>query len=320
MTDKPIDSPTARPGTHPRHKRFDRHHRQPRQDQRPPHALPPPNGREWLYGRQPVKEMLAAARRTVYRIFTAGNIRQAQELDALLHAANQAAIPISELPPSELDRLADGGNHQGIVAETAPYPYFEFAQLTDQLADGSIPQPLLLILDHIQDPQNLGALLRSAECAGVHAVCIPSNRATGVTPSACRASAGAAEHMHVCKVTNISETLRRLKKLDVWIAGLESTPLSTDVANTDLTGPIALVVGSEADGLQRLVRETCDYLVKIPMLGKVASLNAATAGAIALFEIQRQRAVANLTASPRRNTTPQPHASASLPARPSPCP
>jgi 23S rRNA (guanosine2251-2'-O)-methyltransferase len=158
-----------------------------------------------------------------------------------------------------------------------------------RLARESQASPFLLLLDHVQDPQNLGSLLRTAEAAGVHGVIIPGRRAAGVTPAAVRASAGAAEHVRVALVANLVQAMRQLKAEGVWIAGLEAAPDAQLYTKAALSGPLGLVIGSEGQGLARLVRETCDFLIRLPMLGRVESLNAGVAGAIALYEARRQR-------------------------------
>jgi 23S rRNA (guanosine2251-2'-O)-methyltransferase len=147
----------------------------------------------------------------------------------------------------------------------------------------------LLVLDCIQDPQNLGALLRTAEAAGVSGVVIAQDRAVGITPAVVNASSGATEHLRIARVTNIARALEKLKKADIWVVGLEDAPDAQDYATADLRGPLAIVVGSEGEGIRRLVRDTCDFVVRLPMLGKITSLNAAVAGSIVLYETLRQR-------------------------------
>jgi 23S rRNA (guanosine2251-2'-O)-methyltransferase len=152
---------------------------------------------------------------------------------------------------------------------------------------------LLLMLDHVQDPQNLGALLRSAECAGVDGVLIPKDRAAAVTSTVVRASAGASEHLRVVKVTNLVRTMKSLRDHGIWWAGLEGSPEAVLYSEADLAGSVGLVVGSEGRGLSRLVRETCDYLIRLPLRGRIHSLNAAVAGGLALYECLRQRDLAD---------------------------
>jgi 23S rRNA (guanosine2251-2'-O)-methyltransferase len=244
--------------------------------------------RELIYGRQPVREMLRAQRRQVFRLLLAHTIKTAGIVGEILMLAEQAGVPVQLVSRQELDKLGGEVNHQGLAAEVSGYPYVDLGALLATAHRGGMP-PFLLLLDHIQDPQNLGSLLRSAEAAGVHGVVIPDRRAAGVTPAAVRASAGAAEHMHVVQVTNLVRTMEILKTEGVWLAGLDPMPSAVIYTQADLGGSLGLVVGSEGKGLSRLVRETCDFLIKLPMRGEVESLNASAAGAITLYEAYRQR-------------------------------
>jgi 23S rRNA (guanosine2251-2'-O)-methyltransferase len=244
--------------------------------------------REILYGRQPVRETLRAGRRQVFKLLQAQGIKPAGIVRQILTLAEQANIPVQAVDRRELDKLGGEVNHQGLAAEVSGYPYMDLAALLDITQQASEP-PFLLLLDHIQDPQNLGSLLRTAEAAGVHGVVLPSRRAAGVTPAAVRASAGAAEHVRVALVANLVQAMDRLKTEGIWLAGLEALPDAQLYTRIDLSGPLGLVVGSEGQGLTRLVQQTCDFLLKLPMLGTVESLNAGVAGAIALYEVRRQR-------------------------------
>jgi 23S rRNA (guanosine2251-2'-O)-methyltransferase len=188
----------------------------------------------------------------------------------------------------ELDRLGGEANHQGLAAEVSGYPYVDLEALLAAAQQAGDP-PFLLLLDHVQDPQNLGSLLRSAEAAGVHGVVLPGRRATGVTPAAVRASAGAAEHVRVAQVGNLVQAMQTLKGQNVWLAGLDARSEAQLYSEADLGGPLGIVVGSEGQGLARLVRDTCDFLLRLPMHGQVGSLNAGVAGALALYEARRQR-------------------------------
>ena len=247
--------------------------------------------RETLYGRQPVREALRAGRREIFRICMLRDPRPSPDLDEIRQWAARRGVPVRETDRGELERIADGGNHQGVAVEASAYPYAEFDALLAAPAEKRNP-PLLLLLDHVEDPQNVGSLLRTAEAAGVSGVALPVDRAAAVTPAAVRASSGASEHLRICRVVNLVRAMNALKEQGVWLAGLEMAPEAKPLAETDLTGPIGLVVGSEGHGMGRLVRETCDHVVYIPMFGKVSSLNAGVAGGIALFEIRRQREVA----------------------------
>ena len=244
--------------------------------------------REILYGRQPVRETLRAGRRQVFKLLQAQGVKPTGVVRQILTLAEQAHIPIQTVDRRELGKLGGEVNHQGLAAEVSGYPYLDLAALLDLSQQAGEP-PFFLLLDHIQDPQNLGSLLRSADAAGAHGVVLPGRRAAGVTPAAVRASAGAAEHVPVALVANLVQAMERLKTEGIWLAGLEALPGAPMYTQIDLSGPLGLVVGSEGQGLARLVREQCDYLVRLPMHGQVESLNAAVAGSIALYEVRRQR-------------------------------
>ena len=238
--------------------------------------------RELLYGRNAVYECLLARRRDVFKLTVAEGAQEKGTLAQCLQLAQERRIAVQRAPRTQLDKVNEG--HQGIVAEASGYPY---ATLDDLL---SAHQPLLfLVLDCIQDPQNLGTLLRTAEAVGVSGVIVAQDRAASVTPAVVNTSSGATEHVKIARVTNITRALESLKQSDVWIIGLEDTSGAQDYAMVDLRGPLAIVVGSEGQGIRRLVRETCDILVKLPVLGNITSLNASVAGSILLYETLRQR-------------------------------
>ena len=244
--------------------------------------------REILYGRQPVREALRAGRRQVFRLLLAQGVKPTAIVGEVLNLAERASVPVRAVERQELDKVGGEVNHQGLAAEVSTYPYADLEALPDA-AGRAEEAPFLLLLDHVQDPQNLGSLLRSAEAVGVHGVVIPHRRAAGVTPAVVRASAGAAEQLSVAQVTNLVQTMKALKERDVWIAGLEDDPHAELLWQARLDGPLALVVGSEGAGMRRLVKETCDLKIRLPMVGKINSLNAAVAGSIALYEIAHQR-------------------------------
>jgi 23S rRNA (guanosine2251-2'-O)-methyltransferase len=244
--------------------------------------------REILYGRQPVRETLRAGRRQVFKLLLAKGVKSTGIVSQILALAEQAGVPVQVVERQSLDGLGGEAHHQGLAAETSGYPYMDLGALLES-ARQSGEAPFLLLLDHVQDPQNLGSLLRTGEAAGVHGVVIPHRRAAGVTPAAVRASAGAAEHVRVAQVTNLVQAMERLKAEGVWLAGLEALHDAQLYDQANLTGPLGLVVGSEGQGLARLVRETCDFLIRLPLRGQVESLNAAVAGAVALYEVRRQR-------------------------------
>ncbi|HMC06225.1 MAG TPA: 23S rRNA (guanosine(2251)-2'-O)-methyltransferase RlmB [Solirubrobacterales bacterium] len=221
----------------------------------------PPKRRpaEVVYGRRPVAEA-RRGRRRVRRVWTS-----------------------SDLPAPELTRLAGSPDHQGIVAEVDPFPYADPRELLER------PDGLLVALDQVQDPRNLGAVCRSAEAAGADGVVIPSRRAAAVTAVACKASAGAVEHLPVARVPNLADWLATAKEAGAWVYGGEAGA-ATPHDRADLTGKVVLVLGSEGGGLRRRVAAGCDLLISVPVRGRVASLNVAAAAAVLLFEAARQRA------------------------------
>jgi 23S rRNA (guanosine2251-2'-O)-methyltransferase len=243
--------------------------------------------RETLYGRHGVREALRAGRREAYQLLLADTVRQADAIAEVLAIAADRRIPVQRVDRRRLDALG-GFNHQGVVLESSEYPYVDVERILAEAGRQKIA-PFLLLLDLLQDPQNLGSLLRAAEAVGVHGIVIQRRRAAGVTPAVVSASAGAVEHLLVAQVTNLVDTMGLLKERDVWVAGLERSRAALRYDRADLTGGLALVVGSEGQGLRRLVRERCDFLVELPMRGQVASLNAAVAGSIVLYEAYRQR-------------------------------
>jgi 23S rRNA (guanosine2251-2'-O)-methyltransferase len=236
-----------------------------------------------LYGRNSVLEALRAGR-AIRRVLLADG---AHGLDILVAEARRRRITFEIHDRRELDRRA-GDHHQGVVAEAEPFSYAHPDDLLAAAADRGEP-PLLLALDSLQDPQNFGTLLRTAQAVGTHGVLVPEHRAVGVTPAVSNASAGAVEHLRVARVTNLARALGQLKSRGVWVYGL-SVDAEADYWDVDLSGPLALVVGSEGSGVGRLVRETCDVLVRIPMAeGAIQSLNASVAGSLVLYEAFRQR-------------------------------
>jgi 23S rRNA (guanosine2251-2'-O)-methyltransferase len=244
---------------------------------------------EWLYGRNAVRETLRAARRRVYRVYLAAGIQRKDVVDEIVTLAGAAGVSIQEVDRARMDALAGDARHHGVMAEVTPYPYVAWPALLDALANTS-SHPLVLILDYIQDPQNLGTLVRAAEGLAVDGIVIPERRAAGITAAVVNASAGATEHMPIVAATNLVRAMGDLKARGLWLAGLEQTPDALWHTRADLAGPLGLVIGSEGKGMSRLVRESCDFFIQLPMLGQVNSLNAAVAGSVALYEIWRQRA------------------------------
>lgn len=246
--------------------------------------------RETLYGRQPVRESLRAGRRTPYRLFLAKGIVKTPIIDEIIELASLKHVQITELSRNEMSTHTGTADHQGIALETSGFPYVNVDDMLS-LASERHETPLLLLLDLIQDVHNLGSLIRTAEATGVHGVIIPDRRAAGVNPAAVNASSGAFEYLLVSSVTNLAQEIDRLKRADIWIAGLEDSPEAQLYTEIDMTVALAIVVGSEGSGMRRLVRERCDWLIAIPMHGKINSLNAAIAGSVALYEALKQRRI-----------------------------
>ena len=213
--------------------------------------------------------------------------RRDRRLAELLERIEPLAIPVEEVPRQTLDRLAAGGAHQGIVAGFLGRDPLPEGALTE-LLEGANGPPLLLVLDGVQDPHNLGACLRTADAAGVHAVIAPKDNAVGLTPTVCKVASGAAEAVPYVQVTNLARVMDGLKQQGVWMIGTAGEAES-DLFQTDLAGPLGLVMGGEGKGLRRLTRERCDLLVHLPMFGTVESLNVSVATGICLYEAVRQR-------------------------------
>lgn len=241
---------------------------------------------EYVWGRNPVLETLRSPR-TVKRLLIAEGQREAPALASILQEVERQRIPVEMVPRPRLDQLSQGAVHQGclVIVEARRYAsvdeILEYARV--QNAD-----PFLLILDAIQDVNNLGSLLRTAEAAGVHGVILPQHHAAEVNATVVKTSAGATEHLLIAQETNLTRTIEMLKKENIWVIGLVGET-QTGYDQADLTGALALVVGNEGKGISRLVREHCDMLVRLPMYGQINSLNAAVAGSIALYEALRQR-------------------------------
>jgi len=241
---------------------------------------------EYVWGRNPVLETLHSAR-YIKRILLAGGQREVPALVAILQEAARRHIPIETVPRERLDQLSHGAVHQGCLAVVEARKYVDLEQIL-AYAERKNEAPFLLVLDAIQDINNLGSLLRTAEAVGVHGVILPEHRAAEVTGTVIKTSAGASEHLLIAQETNLTRTIELLKKQNIWVVGLAGEA-KTEYNRANLTGALALVVGNESKGISRLVREHCDILIKLPMRGHVNSLNAAVAGSIALYEALRQR-------------------------------
>jgi len=252
-----------------------------------PRSLPLAERGEWIYGRRPVLEVVKAERRHLYEAVLPAEGRDAPEVAEIRGILLTRGVPFKTVERDVLDTLCDGGNHQGVALRTGGFPYSDMTVVLSMVKED--PNAIVLFLDHIEDPQNVGSMLRTAEAAGVCAVILPEDRASGVTPGVVRASAGASEHICVVKVINLVRAMKEVQEARAWLTGLDFGDDAKPHTQIDFTGRVGLVVGSEGAGLSRLVRESCDFIACLPMKGKVASLNAGVAGGIALYEIVRQQ-------------------------------
>jgi len=242
---------------------------------------------EILFRRNAVRECLRAGRRKIYRLRVArdGDLKDAHDI---LAEARRRKIEIEESDKKTLNLVTHGEPHQGVVLEVGAYVYADLTEIVAR-AEQRREAPFVLLLDLVQDPRNVGALLRTAEAMGVHGVVIQERRGCDITPTVVTTSAGAAEHLLVAQVTNLVEAMRWWRDRDVWLVGLGLSPEARAFDEIDLNMPLGLVIGNEGDGLRRLVRDRCDFLVKLPMFGRVQSLNAAIAGSLAIYAARRAR-------------------------------
>jgi 23S rRNA (guanosine2251-2'-O)-methyltransferase len=248
-----------------------------------------------IYGLIPVLEALRVGHKQLEHIAIAEGARN-ERLRELLELAKRNRVPVHRVPRLALDRAVPGVTHQGIVARTAASKYRDADELLEQLGAqvNSDNEPLVLGLDSVEDPRNLGAILRTAECAGVGGVFIPERRAVGLTATVAKAAAGALEHVSVARVTNLVQLIEQLKQRNIWVIGAAADGTS-DYTEWDWTVPSALFLGGEGTGLHRLVRERCDALVRIPVHGRIESLNVSVAAGIILYEALRQRSARHST-------------------------
>ena len=243
--------------------------------------------KEFLYGRNAVYEALRAGRRALFGLELAEGAKPAGRLAEIIELAGKKKVPVRTAPRTRLDKL--NANHQGVALEAAEYPYSDVVEIMEQPGKrGELP--FVLIIDSLQDPQNFGVLLRTAEIVGVHGVIIPLARTVGVTPAVVNASAGATEHLRVAQ-SNLSQAIDALKESDVWIVGLDQNGQEmSEGSDRHLHGSVGLVVGSEGEGLHQLTQKKCDVLLRLPMKGRIESLNAAVAGSVALYLAYMARA------------------------------
>ena len=240
-----------------------------------------------LYRRNTVLEALRGERRTLRRLWVQQGLPE-RDLQPIREAARARGIAVSEAPKQKLSNLARDNSHQGVVLEASEYPYSDIYEMLE-LAQGREERPFFLLLDLLHGPQNIGTLLRTAEICGVHGVIIQDRRAPEITPSIAIHAAGATEHLLIAQVTNLVETMKSLKEEDVWLVGMDLSAEAQPLAHVDLDMALGIVVGHEGQGMRRLVRETCDILLQLPMRGQVESFNAAIAGSILIFEAWQAR-------------------------------
>ncbi len=237
-----------------------------------------------LEGRNPIREAIKAGR-NIERLLVAEGEIQGSVKEIVYDAKSNGAI-IQEVERARLDRISQTGAHQGLIAYVAVKEYVSVEDILDYAREKG-EDPFIVVLDGICDPQNLGAIIRSAECAGVHGVIIPERRAVGLTPVVAKCSAGAIEYMRIARVTNISQTIEKLKKEGVWVYGASME--GKNYSRVNMTGACALVIGAEGEGLSTLVKRNCDCLVSLPQLGKIDSLNASVAAGILIYDCLRQK-------------------------------
>lgn len=238
-----------------------------------------------IEGRNPVIEAIRGNRR-IDKILLQRDI-SGEKIDWIIEQAQKENILVERVSKNQLDNIASSHSHQGIIAFAEPVRLVSPREIVDYSRERN-EDPLIIILDQIQDPHNFGSIIRTAYTAGAHGIIFQDKRAASITPVVVKSSAGAIEHILMSEVTNINKAIEDLKELGLWIAGADIQG-EQSLFEVDLTGPLGIVIGSEGEGLRRLVREKCDFLVKIPMKGRLGSLNASVAGAIIIYEVLRQR-------------------------------
>lgn len=237
---------------------------------------------EFLYGHWAVIEAMRGGRRKINALMIHERAERRGAVGEVMTMAEELNLPIQRVQRRILDDLANNGNHQGLALRVGPYPYCDLEDILS-LAARRGEKPFILLLDLLKDPQNVGSLIRVSDAVGVHGIVIQERRSVAVTPAVVNASSGAVEHINVAQVPNLVNAMKQLKAEDIWLVGLDVGPNIPPLDKTDLNMALGLVMGSEGEGLRRLVRDTCDLLLTLPMRGEVGSLNVATAGAIALY-------------------------------------
>jgi 23S rRNA (guanosine2251-2'-O)-methyltransferase len=245
--------------------------------------------KEWIYGRNAVYECLRARRRHFFRLKLAQGIEEKGHLSEILQMASELKVPIERVPRANFNALGSG--HQGVALEASGYPYCSLIDVIS-LAGQRNETPFVLILDVLQDPQNLGSLLRTGEAVGIHGVLLPFRHTATISPAVVNSSAGASEHLLIVQV-NLAQAIQELKDHNVWVIGLEAGAEAQELSKVRLDGPLALVIGGEGSGMRTLVRKSCDNLLRLPMRGSIESLNAAVAGSIVLYFAWQTRGFSN---------------------------
>lgn len=238
-----------------------------------------------IEGRNAVIEALKSDRTIEYILIAKGDM--VGSISVVLGLAKEKGIVTKEVDRRKLDQMSQTASHQGVIAVITPYKYFELNDIFKH-AEEKGEKPFIIILDEIEDPHNFGSIIRTAEVCGAHGIIIPKRKNVGATPIVYKTSAGAIEHMKIVKVTNINTAIEEMKERGMWVYGADMDG-ENYIFNTDLTGAVALVIGSEGRGISKLTKEKCDVLVKIPMVGEITSLNASVAGGIMMYEIMKQK-------------------------------
>ncbi|MGC4378163.1 23S rRNA (guanosine(2251)-2'-O)-methyltransferase RlmB [Fictibacillus sp. Mic-4] len=240
---------------------------------------------EWVAGRNPVLEVLRSGR-DINKIMI-GEGSQKGPIHQVIKLAKEKNVLVQHVPKQKLDQLSDGANHQGVMAFVASYEYADMEDLFKK-AEERGEEPFFILLDEIEDPHNLGSILRTADAVGAHGIIIPKRRAVGLTAAVAKASTGAIEYVPVVRVTNMVQTMKELKERGLWFVGADMKG-NEDYREANFNMPLGLVIGSEGKGIGRLVKDTCDFLIRLPMRGKVTSLNASVAAGLLLYEVYRKR-------------------------------
>ncbi len=243
---------------------------------------------EYIYGHWPVMEALRAKRRKLEQLLLSEKAETRGAVGEIIQMAGARNVEVKRVSRNIMDDLANNANHQSTILRVGDYPYVGVEDILDVGVERG-EKPFILLLDLLKDPQNVGVLLRIADAVGIHGVILQDRRSVGITPAVVSASSGAVEHLNVAQVTNLVSTMKDLKKQDIWMVGLDIGPDLLPLNKTNLDMALGLVLGSEGEGMRRLVRETCDLLLTLPMRGRVGSLNVATVGSIALYAAWQSR-------------------------------